>query len=246
MQKYRIADLVVGVDFQYERGYNQAQPYRIDDETEPDLCLEISEKRYEYEMNRGADSRELVEYVLTRWMFQVKILKFDGLVLHSSAVVYENKAYLFSAYSGTGKSTHTQLWIQRFGADKTFILNDDAPAIRKIDGKWFAYGTPWSGSSPLNVNTKVPLQGIGFIERSDSDWTKQLTPDEAAKLFLMQTTTPRNKETLIQSLDRIVNLLGEIPVFLVGCTMNPNAARVSYEAMRDARSYEALGGKLNR
>ena len=245
MQKYRIADLVVGVDFQYERGYNQAQPYRIDDETEPDLCLKPTDKQIEYVLNRGVDTIELAEYCATRWLFQKIILNFDGLVLHSSAVVYEDKAYLFSANSGTGKSTHTQFWIRQFGANNAFILNDDAPAIRNINGTWFAYGTPWSGGSPLNVNAKVPLQGIGFLERAQTNWTKQITPDEAANLFLMQTTTPLHKKELVVALDRIVNLLVEIPVFRIGCTMDSNAACISYEAMRDAKSYKELGGRLS-
>ncbi len=244
MQKYKVADLIVGVDFRYRRGYEQAQPYRVDDDASADFCLEPSEEDFEYEMNNGAESREIVEYVLTRWLFQSKILLFDGLVLHSSAVVYEDRAYLFSADSGTGKSTHTQFWIRQFGADKTFILNDDAPAIRKINGVWRAYGTPWSGSSPLNVNANFPLRGIGFIERSSANWTKQLAPDDAAKRLLMQTTSPLRKKTLIQSLDRVVNLLKEVPVFLVGCALDPDSARVSYEAMRDARSYLELDGRL--
>lgn len=240
MQKYRIADLVVGVDFQYERGYNQAQPYRIDDVVEPDVCLKPTDYQIEYALKQGIESLEEAEYCATRWLFDEKILHVDGLVLHSSAVVYENRAYLFSADSGTGKSTHTRLWIQRFGADKAFILNDDAPAIRKIDGEWFAYGTPWSGTSPLNVNARVPLQGIGFIERAQTNWARQISPDEAMKLFMRQTTSPLQKKTLVQTLDRIVTALKEIPVFEIGCTMDPEAARVSYEAMRDARSYKVL------
>ena len=245
MQKYKIADLIVGVDFQYERGYKQAQPYRIDDDAEPDDCLKPNDFQIKYALDHGCESQEMAEYCATRWLFDEKILHVDGLVLHSSAVVYENRAYLFSADSGTGKSTHTRLWLKRFGEDRAFILNDDAPALRKIDGAWFAYGTPWSGTSSLNVNVRVPLQGIGFIERSQTNWTKQISPDEAMKLFMRQTTSPLQKKTLVKTLDRIVALLEEIPVFLVGCTMDPDAARVSYEAMRDARSYKALGGKLN-
>ncbi|MDD3589114.1 MAG: hypothetical protein PHO46_02410 [Thermoguttaceae bacterium] len=245
MQKYKIADVVVGVDLKYPRSFEQAQPYRVDDDAAPDVCIELTEEQFERELERGLESREMVEYYLTRFLFQAKLLRFNGLILHSSAVVYENRAYLFSADSGTGKSTHTQLWIKIFGEDNAFILNDDAPALRKIDGQWFAYGTPWSGSSALNANAKVPLQGVGFLERAETCWAKQITPDEAATLFMMQTMTPLGRKTLGNTLDQIIKFLVEVPVFKIGCTMEPDAPRVSYEAMRRARSFEELDGRLN-
>jgi hypothetical protein len=245
MQKYKIADVILAVDLKYPRSFEQAQPYRVDDDAEPDVCIELTEAQYERELKRGFESREMVEYFLMRFLFQAKLLRFNGLVLHASAVVYENRAYLFSADSGMGKSTHTQLWIKKSGEDKAFILNDDAPALRKFDGQWFAYGTPWSGSSPLNANAKVPLQGVGFLERAETCWAKQISPDEAATLFMLQTLSPLRKKTLANVLDQIVKFLVEVPVFKIGCTMELDAPRVSYEAMRNAKSFEELGGRLN-
>ena len=72
------------------------------------------------------------------------------MLLHSSCVVYEDKAYLFSAPCGTGKSTHTQIWLKRFPG--AYILNDDKPAIRIMEDGVYAFGTPFSGKTDLNVN----------------------------------------------------------------------------------------------
>ena len=76
------------------------------------------------------------------------------MLLHSSAVVVDGYAYLFSADSGTGKSTHTGLWKQHFG-DRAYIINDDKPAIRKVDGEWYVFGTPWSGKTDTSVNPRA-------------------------------------------------------------------------------------------
>ena len=239
MRKYRIADLVVGIESRYERVYRQAEPYRIDDGAKPDFCLAVPEDKIDLEMSQGLESRDDAEYVYMRFLFQRRLIDFDGLVLHSSGVVCDGRAYLFSANSGTGKSTHTQLWIKRFGADRTFILNDDAPALRRIDGRWFAYGAPWSGSSPLNTAARAPLQGIAFLERSETNWTRQIDADEAITLFMAQSMQPLRRAPLVRTIDKTIELLKEAPVFRVGCNMSEEAAQTTRDAMLAATPKQA-------
>ena len=91
---------------------------------------------------------------------------YNGCVLHSSSVVIDNEAYLFSAPSGTGKSTHASLWVKYLTEKEPYILNDDNPAIRIINGNIYAYGTPFSGKHDISVNQKAKLQGICFLKQS--------------------------------------------------------------------------------
>ena len=107
-------------------------------------------------------------------------------MLHSSAVVVDGYAYLFSADSGVGKSTHTDLWLKLLG-EKAFIVNDDKPAIRNIDGEWFVYGTPWCGKNNTNKNAKIKLGAIVFLERSEDNWIEQEEIKEAIPKFFKQT-----------------------------------------------------------
>ena len=139
---------------------------------------------------------------------------YNGLMLHASAAALGGRAYLFSGPCGRGKSTHTRLWQQTFG-EAVQVFNDDKPALRRLDGRWYAYGTPWCGKDGINLNQKWPLGGICFLEKSQENRIRRLSAAEALPLILAQTTyrlPPQYMELLLASLD---SLLREIPVFLL-------------------------------
>lgn len=158
---------------------------------------------------------------------------YNGLMLHASAAALGGRACLFSGPCGRGKSTHTRLWQQTFG-EAVQVFNDDKPALRRLDGRWYAYGTPWCGKDGINLNQKWPLGGICFLEKSQENRIRRLPAAEALPLILAQTTyrlQPHSMELLLASLD---SLLREIPVFLLENRPEEAAARLSFETMRRA------------
>lgn len=164
---------------------------------------------------------------------------YNGLMLHASAAALGGRAYLFSGPCGRGKSTHTRLWQQTFG-EAVQVFNDDKPALRRLDGRWYAYGTPWCGKDGINLNQKWPLGGICFLEKSQENRIRRLSAAEALPLILAQTTyrlPPQYMELLLASLD---SLLREIPVFLLENRPEEAAARLSFETMRRAEEEEGL------
>lgn len=164
---------------------------------------------------------------------------YNGLMLHASAAALGGRAYLFSGPCGRGKSTHTHLWQQTFG-EAVQVFNDDKPALRRLDGRWYAYGTPWCGKDGINLNQKWPLGGICFLEKSQENRIRRLPAAEALPLILAQTTyrlQPHSMELLLASLD---SLLREIPVFLLENRPEEAAARLSFETMRRAEEEEGL------
>lgn len=164
---------------------------------------------------------------------------YNGLMLHASAAALGGRAYLFSGPCGRGKSTHTHLWQQTFG-EAVQVFNDDKPALRRLDGRWYAYGTPWCGKDGINLNQKWPLGGICFLEKSQENRIRRLPAAEALPLILAQTTyrlPPQYMELLLASLD---SLLREIPVFLLENRPEEAAARLSFETMRRAAEEEGL------
>ena len=164
---------------------------------------------------------------------------YNGLMLHASAAALGGRAYLFSGPCGRGKSTHTRLWQQTFG-EAVQVFNDDKPALRRLDGRWFAYGTPWCGKDGINLNQKWPLGGICFLEKAQENRIRRLSAAEALPLILAQTTyrlQPHSMELLLASLD---SLLREIPVFLLENRPEEAAARLSYDTMRRAAEEEGL------
>ena len=164
--------------------------------------------------------------------FHSELIRHNGLYLHSSAVEVDGKAYLFSGHSGVGKSTHTDLWVQLLG-DRVCRFNDDKPTLRRLDDCWYAYGTPWCGKDGINVNKKVPLAGICFLEQGSENRIRRLESFEAVPKFLSQTISLfKNSAKLDLMLKHLEQLVQEIPVYELVNRPEEEAARLSYDTMR--------------
>lgn len=171
-------------------------------------------------------------YMESGEQFHAALLKHQGLMLHSSAVEWQGKAYLFSGPCGMGKSTHTRLWQQVYG-EAAQVFNDDKPALRYLDGKWFAYGTPWCGKDGINQNKKVPLAGICFLKRGEENAIRQLSPEEAVTRIISQTMRRfRKEENLLRMLTHTEQLAKDIPVFELHCKADEAAAILSSTTMK--------------
>ena len=173
-----------------------------------------------------------IAYMESGYQFCRSLIHFDGLYLHSSAVELDGKAYLFSGPCGIGKSTHTRLWQQLF-SDAAQVFNDDKPALRRLDGSWFAYGTPWCGKDGINQNKKVPLAGICFLRRGRENEIRRLNCLEATARILSQTMRRfKDVERLDLLLSHIEKLVKEIPVYELYCLPTTDAAMLSSKTMR--------------
>ena len=110
----------------------------------------------------------------------------------------------------------------------------------------YAYGTPWCGSSNIGVNRKAPLKAICFLERADTNWIKQMPLSDGMPIILnmfYQTfrqldkydcMQPISRENASKYLDIIGKVISKVPVFQMGCTPDPAAADMAYEAMSKA------------
>lgn len=231
LKKLRVADLNVDIDLKYDKTIRQSESYEMNHDG---YNISINITNEEIDMLKEDTpylSKEDIEYIYTGSSFYEALLHFDGFMLHSSGVVMDNYAYLFSADPGTGKSTHTDLWLKYFG-DRAKIINDDKPAIRMIDDKLYVYGTPWSGKTDRNINMRVPLGAIVFLERSEENWVKKIKPAEAIPLILQQTIRPRDKEVMIKLLDMLDIVLSRVNLYKLGCNISEDAVKVSYNGIR--------------
>lgn len=232
MQSYRIADLNVNIDYKYDFGRKRAEKYLINDISNPDITIAPSDEDFQYFIDKfkRTDCLDEYEYVIVGDKFHHEILKRDGLMFHSSCVVVDDKAYLFSADSGTGKSTHTALWLELFG-ERAYILNDDKPVIRALGNELFAFGTPFSGKTELNLNKKVKIGGICFISRGETNSIEKITPKQALPLFMRQTIRKVDNEELTTLLSVMDKLLSQTALYSLSCNMDIEAAKVAYEGM---------------
>lgn len=172
MAIYDIAGLTVEIKNPCGRTAKQAIPYLSDNQDKNrhiDITIDVNKERVRAAMQEHPElNSDDWEYMLTGSDFYTELIKFGGILLHSSCVAVDGYAYAFSADSGTGKSTHTQLWLKHFGKS-AHIVNDDKPAIRIIGGKVYACGTPWSGKYDYSTPEIMPLAGICFLERSEDN-----------------------------------------------------------------------------
>ncbi len=147
------------------------------------------------------------------------------ILFHSSAIGMDGRAYLFTAPSGTGKSTHAALWKKVFG-DRVVMINDDKPLLRFCDGGVYACGTPWDGKHRLSTNTEMKVAGICVIKRGERNSIERC--NDPLPVFLSQTYRPKNPDALSEVVRMVVALAQNVPVFTLTCNMDPEAAEVAY------------------
>ena len=151
--------------------------------------------------------------------------------MHASAIAVDGEAFLFTAPSGTGKSTHVRLWRELLG-ERAVMINDDKPLLRVADGKATVFGSPWNGKHRLGANTSAPVRAICFLERSTENRIREVPPAEIYPGLLAQTYRPENAEALLRTLKLLKRLQQCVRFYRLGCNMNPDAAVLSYQRMK--------------
>jgi hypothetical protein len=206
----------------------RVRDYLWDGNDVPDII--IRESDFRPEAWKGAPY-DLYCYMETGAYFHSSLLNYGGIILHASAVIYDGRAYLFSGPSGIGKSTHTRLWKQFLG-DEAIVINDDKPALRFLDERWYAYGTPWCGKEGINVNVKRPLAGICFLEQGEKNSISELSAREAIPQIIPQTMYKfkRSKKTYLL-LKNINCLMERIPMFHMVNRADLECAQMSFDHM---------------
>ncbi len=225
---YKVADIIFSMKPD-KRTELQAEKYIYNGPESPEFYFEpISYEDY-LKSKRDVDY-EAISYLSCGQRFYLRLINYGGFHIHSSAVVVDDRAYLFSASCGTGKSTHTGKWLELFG-ERAYILNDDKPAIRIKEDGIFAYGTPWSGKHDISVNKGVKLGGICFLDRDTENWIKPMDKSEAFIRMYHGATTSLSKNLIEKLIENINIVSAEVPIYKMGCTPTVEAAKMAYEAM---------------
>ena len=224
---YEIANLKVEMDPKYERLMRQSASY----ESSGAPVIRIApDPNDESRVVMSSPSEEEREYICCSAAFCRKIVRHGRFFLHASAVVYEGEAYLFSAPSGTGKSTHTAFWRELFPG--SYILNDDKPVIWPKEERITVWGSPFAGKTNLQVNKGVPLKGICFLKQGNENQMQQVTEDHALALMLNNTWRPRSNEEMNLLLDMIEQVVSRVTIYEMSCTRELEAAKLSCRVMK--------------
>lgn len=231
LKRYIIADLVVDMRAS-GRTLRQAQPYLAERENRSaDITIDLDLADLMARNPKYTDA-DMLEYLASGLLFSREVLKFDGYYIHASAVILNEKAYLFTAPSGTGKSTHTEKWCSLFGAR---YLNDDKPVLRRMDEKWMAYGTPWSGKFDKSSNEGVEVGGIACLSRDRENRIAPMPTEQAIPFLMGQSIFRLDREQTERKLMLLDRLLREVPVWQLACRNDDAAAVMARNVMTSER-----------
>ena len=241
MPTYRIADCSIGISSLYPQVQALCRDYRADGI--PDFTISMTREDLDAERLRvrqetagsiqGGHSRfdSYLEELAVYRKIAEKMPEYDTFLMHASAIAVDGEAFLFTAPSGTGKSTHVRLWRELLG-ERAVMINDDKPLLRVADGKATVFGSPWNGKHRLGTNTSAPVRAICFLERSTENRIREVPPAEIYPGLLAQTYRPENAEALLRTLKLLKRLQQCVRFYRLGCNMNPDAAVLSYQRMK--------------
>lgn len=231
--RIKLADLVIRVEPMYDYVREYCADYITNESETFTVRTELPDIAYERERatNPVAFPDEYLEILCIYRKIAEKLPEYEVLLFHGSAIAVDNKGYLFTAKSGTGKSTHTGLWRECFGA-RTEMINDDKPLVRISRDGVVVYGTPWNGKHRRGSNISVPLEAICVLQRGEQNHIAQISFTEVYPVLLQQCYRPADKNALAKTLELLDEMERHVRFFRLGCNMEPEAAVVAYEGMK--------------
>ncbi|MBQ6927246.1 MAG: hypothetical protein IJQ36_02935 [Oscillospiraceae bacterium] len=207
----------------------------------PALCVRVDQRDLDREREKSDRERTLEglaprsyadEYLETLAVYRkiaAALLEKDVLLFHGSVMAYAGKAYLFTAPSGTGKTTHCRLWLSQIPG--THVLNGDKPLLRIEEDRVLACGTPWQGKEHYGRNEILTLEAICILTRDSTNHIEALSFHDAFPTLIAQSNRPAEPQAMLKTL-ALTERLGKLTrLYRLGCNTEPEAALVSFHAM---------------
>lgn len=241
-QSYRIADRIIEISSLHSKLHEQCREYRA--AGVPDFSIEIKPEDIAFEREKSAQADKAEEraiqfysddYLETLAVYRKiaeRMPEYNTVLFHGSAIAVDGQAYLFTAKSGTGKSTHARLWRKLLG-DRAIMVNDDKPLIRISERGAVICGTPWDGKHHLSTNIVVPLKAICILDREKENIIRPVTREEALPMLIQQTYRPADPAALARTLKLTDQLSRKVKLYHLGCNMDISAAELTYDTMKE-------------
>lgn len=239
----RIAELNVRIENRYDLILGKCQSYLTSGCVPPDLTIGMTETEIQtlqanvLKCDGKAISEPEAEYDGTHYRMYPDLYRFQAFWLHACVIAMDGWGYAFSARPGTGKTTHAMEWLKKF-PDKARIVNGDNPIIRKKDGIYIAYGTPFPGKEGYNENRSVPLKGLCFLHRAETNRIERMDPAIAMmRLFWDNWCIRRMGEECVQSnLDLYNDFVEQVPIYQFHVNNYlPDTVEVAYRGLQGGR-----------
>ena len=240
-KKYKMADKVIEISSLYEDVHNYCQDYEAFGQ--PDFSVEITQSAIDFEKKKSDSeyayeglpiphfSQGVLEITAVYRKIAEQMIQYGSMVFHGSVIAVDGQGYLFTAKSGTGKSTHTRLWRELLG-EKAVMVNDDKPILHVTDDGVTVYGTPYNGKHRLGNDISVPLKAICILQRAEENHIEPIGKSEAYAMLLQQVYRPQNGKAMRDTLLLIDKMAELVSFYRLGCNMDISAAETAYNGMK--------------
>lgn len=232
MHKYKmlLADVPLSVNCFFQSTEKFCTDYLYEGETKHEITISEKDIQFEKRMVKFDASDQYLETLAVFRKVAEELINDNVVIFHSSVVEVDNKAFVFAAPSGTGKSTHTRMWREFFIEKRVHMINDDKPLL-KIDSNTVIYGTPWQGKGMLGENRSAPVKGICFLKQGKNNEIRRIGKEEAMPKLFRQTYRVPDRKALEKTILLLNELYERIPIYEMNCTISHEAARIAYEYM---------------
>lgn len=223
------AGLNINITTFHKYTYDFCKDYLTD--AEPDFSVSTTEDKIQHEIDISEfDAPKPYAESICIYREIAEILpKYDRFVFHGACISYHNKGYIFTAPSGTGKSTHISLWKKYLG-DGVEVVNGDKPIIHFHDGTATIYSTPYAGKEGWQNHSSVPLQAVCIINRGLVNEIEKINFGSYLTEVFKQIYKPYDTESTLKTLE-LFDKLSKMPLYLLKCDISEEAAKTSFEAM---------------
>lgn len=204
-----------------------------------DLDYELKNVTIKYRNNKNKSAKYDFTYSTNYYLnlimgiiFRHRLLYINGIVMHASTLEWNGKGILFTAPSGTGKSTQVKLW-QTYMGEGVRVLNDDTPAIKFIEDKPYVYGTPWCGSSDIHCNGLAPIAAIVIVEQAPLNSITKLSLQESIFKTMPRVFLPYfNEDMMNKTMNIFEKIITSLPIYLLKCKPEKEAVELVYECVK--------------
>lgn len=250
----RLADLGIRIQSVYPHMREFCREY-LCDSVKPELSVNMDENKIEAERDNTPENSYSSEYLETLAVLREiaeQLPGYDRFLFHGASITYKKQGFLFTAPSGTGKTTHIRLWKKCLG-DAVDIVNGDKPILsvettgvsenqaEKVCVR--VYGTPWAGKENWQKNCAADLCGICFVKRGQTNRISRLKPENCLDMLFRQVYLPGNGEAAGRTLELLDKMVNHVPLYLLECDMSEEAVKCSFEALTGL-SYEVHKGNI--
>ena len=233
---YEIANLRVRIENQYEYTTKFCREYLSANQASPvDITATVTEEEFAKEKAQSSEfSDGYIENICLYRSLCLQLPRFQRMLLHASVLEFDGNAYAFLGRSGTGKSTHTRLWMQTIKNCR--IVNGDKPILEKTDEGFIAHGTPWRGKENWGEKRSALVKGLCFIEQAKENSIVKLSPSETSVRLFQQILLPTEMQEVVATLDMLDRFIAKTPAYLLQCDISKKAVETSFTALT-GRSY---------